>query len=91
MAAEPRLSLSTLWVHAGEQLDAEGGKAAGALVVMDNTFASPVNQSPLKPGVDLVVHSTTKYPGGHSDLRWCRGSPAAKRSSRRRGCPVPRR
>lgn len=42
--------------------------AAGALVVVDNTFASPVNQSPLAHGADLVVHSATKYLGGHSDL-----------------------
>lgn len=40
----------------------------GALVVIDNTFATPVNQSPLALGADLVVHSTTKYLGGHSDL-----------------------
>jgi cystathionine beta-lyase/cystathionine gamma-synthase len=43
-------------------------KAKGALVVVDNTFASPVNQSPLKLGADIVVHSTTKYLGDHSDL-----------------------
>ena len=41
---------------------------AGALVVVDNTFASPVNQSPLELGADLVIHSATKYLGGHSDL-----------------------
>jgi len=40
----------------------------GALTVVDNTFATPVNQSPLEHGADLVVHSTTKYLGGHSDL-----------------------
>lgn len=39
-----------------------------ALVVVDNTFASPVNQQPLKLGADLVVHSATKYLGGHSDV-----------------------
>jgi cystathionine gamma-synthase/methionine-gamma-lyase len=43
-------------------------KAAGVLTVVDNTFASPVNQSPLQLGADLVVQSTTKYLGGHSDL-----------------------
>lgn len=43
-------------------------KARGALTVVDNTFASPVNQSPLKLGADIVIHSTTKYLGGHSDL-----------------------
>jgi len=40
----------------------------GVLVVIDNTFASPVNQNPLAHGADLVVHSATKYLGGHSDL-----------------------
>ena len=43
-------------------------KVNGALTVVDNTFASPVNQSPLKLGADIVIHSTTKYLGGHSDL-----------------------
>jgi len=40
----------------------------GALLVVDNTFATPVNQRPLEHGADLVVHSATKYLGGHSDL-----------------------
>jgi len=40
---------------------------AGALAVVDNTFATPVNQLPLKLGADLVVHSATKYLGGHAD------------------------
>ncbi|HIW46142.1 MAG TPA: aminotransferase class I/II-fold pyridoxal phosphate-dependent enzyme [Candidatus Yaniella excrementigallinarum] len=40
----------------------------GALVVIDNTFASPVNQRPLEFGADLVVYSATKYLGGHSDI-----------------------
>ncbi len=40
----------------------------GALVAIDNTFASPVNQRPLELGADLVVYSATKYLGGHSDL-----------------------
>ncbi len=39
-----------------------------ALVVVDNTFATPANQRPLELGVDFVVHSTTKYLGGHSDV-----------------------
>lgn len=43
-------------------------KARGALTAVDNTFASPVNQLPLKLGADIVIHSTTKYLGGHSDL-----------------------
>ena len=42
--------------------------AAGALVVVDNTFASPALQRPLALGADVVVHSTTKYLGGHSDV-----------------------
>ncbi len=43
-------------------------KAAGALVVVDNTFLSPAWQQPLKLGADLVLHSTTKYLNGHSDV-----------------------
>ncbi|WP_249520875.1 cystathionine gamma-synthase [Microbacterium sp. ER1] len=46
----------------------EVAHAAGALVVVDNTFASPALQQPLALGADLVVHSTTKYLGGHSDV-----------------------
>jgi cystathionine gamma-synthase len=42
--------------------------AAGALVVCDNTFATPVLQSPFALGADLVMHSSTKYLGGHSDV-----------------------
>ena len=41
---------------------------AGALLVVDNTFATPYLQTPLTLGADLVVHSTTKYAGGHSDV-----------------------
>ena len=41
---------------------------AGALLVVDNTFASPYLQQPLALGADAVVHSTTKYLGGHSDV-----------------------
>ncbi|WP_432523521.1 cystathionine gamma-synthase [Kineococcus sp. SYSU DK006] len=47
---------------------AEIAHAAGALLVVDNTFASPYLQTPLLLGADLVVHSTTKYAGGHSDV-----------------------
>ncbi|MBA3529778.1 MAG: cystathionine gamma-synthase [Propionibacteriaceae bacterium] len=47
---------------------AEIGHRAGALVVVDNTFASPYLQQPLALGADVVVHSTTKYCGGHSDV-----------------------
>ena len=49
-------------------LTAEIAHAAGAIVVVDNTFASPALQQPLSLGADLVVHSTTKYLGGHSDV-----------------------
>jgi cystathionine gamma-synthase len=42
--------------------------AAGAIVVVDNTFATPLLQRPLEQGADVVVHSATKYIGGHSDL-----------------------
>src|SRR5436190_530604 len=42
--------------------------AAGAIVVVDNTFATPYLQRPLELGADIVVHSTTKYLGGHSDV-----------------------
>lgn len=47
---------------------AELGHEFGALVVVDNTFASPYLQRPLGLGADVVVHSTTKYLGGHSDV-----------------------
>ncbi|HEY7207491.1 MAG TPA: cystathionine gamma-synthase [Gaiellaceae bacterium] len=47
---------------------ADAAHAAGALLVVDNTFASPYLQRPLEHGADLVVHSTTKYLGGHSDV-----------------------
>lgn len=43
-------------------------KKQNAIVVVDNTFASPIFQNPLKLGADVVLHSTTKYIGGHSDL-----------------------
>lgn len=43
-------------------------RARGVPVLVDNTFASPVNQNPLEHGADLVMHSATKYLGGHSDL-----------------------
>ena len=55
---------------------------AGALLVVDNTFASPYLQQPLTLGADVVVHSTTKYVGGHSDVVG---------GARRRARPRPRR
>jgi len=45
----------------------EAAHAVGALVVVDNTFATPINQKPLELGVDLVLHSATKFLGGHAD------------------------
>jgi cystathionine gamma-synthase len=47
---------------------ARAGHEAGALVVVDNTFLSPLWQQPLALGADIVVHSTTKYLNGHSDV-----------------------
>src|SRR5438067_2287816 len=47
---------------------ADAAHAVGAILVVDNTFASPYLQRPLELGADLVVHSTTKYLGGHSDV-----------------------
>jgi cystathionine beta-lyase/cystathionine gamma-synthase len=43
-------------------------KPRGIITVIDNTFATPINQRPISLGVDIVVHSATKYFGGHSDL-----------------------
>src|SRR5205809_4766846 len=47
---------------------AKAAHEVGAMVVVDNTFASPYLQRPLELGADMVMHSTTKYLGGHSDL-----------------------
>jgi cystathionine gamma-synthase len=47
---------------------AESAHAVGAILVVDNTFATPYLQNPLDLGADVVVHSTTKYLGGHSDV-----------------------
>ena len=46
---------------------ARAAHAVGAMVVVDNTFATPINQNPLELGADLVLHSATKYLGGHAD------------------------
>jgi cystathionine gamma-synthase len=46
---------------------ASAGRAVGATVVVDNTFATPINQNPLALGADIVLHSATKYLGGHAD------------------------
>jgi cystathionine gamma-synthase len=58
----PLLSVADISALAGLAHD------AGALLVVDNTFASPYLQQPLALGADVVVHSTTKYLGGHSDV-----------------------
>jgi cystathionine gamma-synthase len=47
---------------------AAAGRAAGAVVVVDNTFATPLLQQPLKLGADIVMHSATKFIAGHSDV-----------------------
>jgi cystathionine beta-lyase/cystathionine gamma-synthase len=47
---------------------AEIGKRRKVLTIVDNTFATPINQNPLRLGMDVVLHSGTKYLGGHSDL-----------------------
>ncbi len=44
------------------------GKSKGIFTAIDNTFASPINQKPMDLGVDMVMHSATKYFGGHSDI-----------------------
>jgi cystathionine beta-lyase/cystathionine gamma-synthase len=48
------------WAHAADRV--------GAVLLVDNTFATPINQNPIALGADLVVHSATKYLGGHADL-----------------------
>lgn len=53
------------------------GKKHGIITIIDNTFASPVNQNPLDLGIDIVTHSGTKYIGGHNDL--CCGVALASR------------
>jgi cystathionine gamma-synthase len=60
--ANPLLSITDI------RLIAALGHDAGALIVCDNTFATPVCQRPFELGADLVVHSATKYLGGHSDV-----------------------
>lgn len=60
--SNPLLSLTDI------QVAAEIAHTKGLLVVVDNTFASPCLQQPLKLGADIIIHSTTKYLGGHSDV-----------------------
>jgi cystathionine beta-lyase/cystathionine gamma-synthase len=60
--ANPLMGLTNL------QAVAALGKARGITTIVDNTFATPINQRPLEYGIDVVVHSATKYLGGHSDV-----------------------
>lgn len=60
--SNPRMTISDIAALA------ELGHAHGAVVVVDNTFATPLLQRPLELGADVVMHSTTKYFGGHSDV-----------------------
>ncbi|WP_229868217.1 PLP-dependent transferase, partial [Streptomyces chryseus] len=60
--SNPLLGISDIQALAGV------ARAAGVRLVVDNTFASPYLQQPLALGADVVVHSTTKYMGGHSDV-----------------------
>jgi cystathionine beta-lyase len=46
----------------------ELAKAKGVVTMIDNTFASPINQTPVDFGIDIIIHSATKYMGGHSDI-----------------------
>ncbi|MDA8174905.1 MAG: PLP-dependent aspartate aminotransferase family protein [Nitrospiraceae bacterium] len=61
---------------------ADCARSKNAVTIIDNTFATPVNQNPLKLGVDVVVHSGTKYFGGHSDL-CCGVAVAGKENAQR--------
>jgi cystathionine gamma-synthase len=74
VAAAVRDDTRLVWVETPTNpllnvVDIEGviARSGAALVAVDNTFATPVNQRPLELGADAVVHSTTKYLGGHSD------------------------
>lgn len=58
---------------------AEIAKKHGLISMIDNTFASPVNQNPIDFGIDVVIHSATKYMGGHSDI--CAGAVASTREN----------
>lgn len=71
----PRKNTKLLWIETPTNplmkitdIAAVAQRKKGALLVVDNTFASPYLQQPLSLGADIVMHSTTKYLGGHSDL-----------------------
>ncbi len=61
---------------------ADMAKRHGLVSMIDNTFASPVNQNPIDLGIDVVIHSATKYMGGHSDI--CAGAIATTKEYRDR-------
>lgn len=63
---------------------AEHARAQGVITVIDSTFASPINQNPLLLGIDVVIHSGTKYLSGHSDL--CCGVALGSRELIKRVC-----
>jgi cystathionine gamma-synthase len=74
LAAAVRPDTRLIWVETPTNpqlnvIDVEGvvARRRDALVAVDNTFATPINQRPLELGADFVAHSTTKYLGGHSD------------------------
>lgn len=57
------------------QMVTDLAKKRGIVTMIDNTFASPINQNPIHFGIDIMIHSATKYMGGHSDI--CAGAVAA--------------
>lgn len=61
---------------------AEFAKKNGLVSIIDNTFATPINQNPIRMGIDIVIHSGTKYLGGHSDI--CCGFAATTREKTKR-------
>ena len=67
--SNPLLQITDLEAMAGL------ARARGLVTLIDNTFASPVNQNPADFGIDVIIHSATKYMGGHSDI--CAGAVAA--------------
>ena len=74
-AIQPRTKAIYIETPANPLLDivdikgvADIAKAHGLITLIDNTFASPINQKPIEHGIDIVLHSGTKYLGGHSDI-----------------------
>jgi cystathionine beta-lyase/cystathionine gamma-synthase len=69
--AEAATSFATGMAAISDTMDIErlatAAKRVGATVVVDNMFATPINQNPLELGADLMLHSATKYLGGHAD------------------------